>query len=147
MPDLSPPHWSSRFLAIPHAPLGRTREGADCWGLVRMVFRDVAGIDLPAYTGAYQDDAEVREIAAIVETERAAGTWVPVVGTPRELDLVVIRRGRWPSHVGLVADAGGRRMLHVVERMASRIEPWTGPVWGSRLVGIARHRDLTGRGS
>ena len=42
-------HWTARYINIPYINKGREFSGADCWGLVRLVYKNELGIDLPTY--------------------------------------------------------------------------------------------------
>jgi probable lipoprotein NlpC len=132
-------HWSARYVGIPWQDLGRTANGCDCWGLTRLVYAEVPTepVDLPAYDGDYATAEEMAEIAGLIHGAIDGGSWIRVGGLPRELDVLLFRRGRYDSHVGLVAGRG--LMLHMVGEQASRIEPWTRPEWAFRLAGIFRH--------
>ena len=38
------------YLSIPYKPLGTTRSGCDCWGLVRLILSEKFNIELPKQT-------------------------------------------------------------------------------------------------
>lgn len=126
-------HWSERFIGLAYADLGRTPEGVDCWGLVRLVLAS-QGIDVPCYSGGYASTQERAEIAGLIEG--AKPSWIRSL-VPQELDLVTFRRGRLESHVGIVVEPG--RMLHVTSGMPSCIESYRDEYWSARLTGFWRH--------
>ena len=79
------------FTDIPYVDKGRNREGCDCWGLVRLVHVEEAGIVLPMHT----DIEPVATLAAARAVQRAlsADTWRDVRGNVREpLDVILMRR-------------------------------------------------------
>lgn len=126
-------HWSTAFIGLPYADLGRTRAGVDCWGLARLVLKS-QGIDVPSYAGGYASPQERGEIAGLIEGAKPA--WLKVE-EPRAFDLVTFRRGRLESHVGIVVEPG--RMLHVTSGAPSRIESYRDDYWRARLTGFWRH--------
>lgn len=133
-------HWSSDFVGIPHSELGRDRSGADCWGLLYIVFREHLNIEVPSYD-EYSATDERFEIDQILRTATGSGICVPVLsGQEREFDVAVFRRGRLDSHVGVVVQPG--LMLHMAEKQQSRIESYRHGYWKTRLTGIVRHVDL-----
>ena len=75
----------------------------DCYGLLRKVLREVAGIDLPDYR--YPADPAGRAAFA----KGVMADWLPVL-RPRPLDIVLIEDAGEPRHVGLVVRRGC--MLH-----------------------------------
>jgi len=133
-----PLHWSASYIGMPFRELGRTRGGADCWGLTCIVYAEQLAIDLPPYLGLYTSVEERAEISAIVDGAIAeAGTWA-IVDHPQEFDIAVIRQGKYGSHVGILISP--RQMLHMAEKASARIDDFTQPRWASRLTNIYRHR-------
>lgn len=41
------PEWAGRYVGIPFADYGRDQTGADCWGLVRLIWQEQCGLELP----------------------------------------------------------------------------------------------------
>jgi cell wall-associated NlpC family hydrolase len=84
-------------VGLPFVDGGRCTAGVDCWGLVRLVLTERAGLDLPFYDGvSASDGATVRDI---VRQEAAASEWIQVdLAAIKELDVVLMRgpggRGR-----------------------------------------------------
>lgn len=126
--------WS-KYIGIPKRDLGRGFDGADCWGLARLVYQHELGIDLPSYTGIHPCEIERAEIDVIMEGEAAAKRWSEVT-TPVPFDLFLFRIGPFRCHVGVAINA--RQMLHV-HRQSSLIERPSNPEWCKRLIGIYRH--------
>ncbi len=122
------------YVGIPYAPRGRTRAGLDCWGLVRLVYREQFGIDLPAGDAGY-DPANGAHVARLFDGP-ARDEWHEVPD-PMPGDVVLLRVLGYPSHIGIVLDAG--RMLHARERHAVVIERLDAGAWKHRIVGFYRH--------
>lgn len=118
-PDLRP------YLGLPYRPGGDTRDGLDCYGLLRLVLREQCGL--------YLDDAE----------GVTGGEWRRV-DTQHLWDAVLFNIAGQPAHCGIVI--GGGAMLHIMEHATSCIESYTGLRWGSRLEGIYRHTRLSPHG-
>lgn len=127
--------WSDSYIGLPYADRGRDRAGVDCWGLVRLVYADLYGIELPDYSEAYVSAVEGAEIARIVDAAEGVD-WKPI-GKPSRADLMVFRQGRYRCHVGLFVASG--LMLHVAEGHSARIEPYSVGQWLPRLTGTFRH--------
>ncbi|MBN9471661.1 MAG: C40 family peptidase [Bosea sp.] len=140
-------HWSHDLVGIPYRDGGRDGGGHDCWGLCRLAYAYVAGIELPAYD-AVPCAGEMAETAALVDAVADGQNWIEVaLGEARSLDVLVFRRGRTDRHLGLVLGAAAPgRMLHMVEGGSSVVASWSSGVWRWRLIGIRRHRELLGRG-
>ena len=133
----------SGYVGIPFENGGRVREGCDCWGLVRLVLAEVAGIDLPTYGEISAD--ELLKIAHAIEFERASPDWIDVSAMQRRpLDVVVMRRfgeaGRAPVHCGVMLDA--RRMLHTMQSADSHVVGLGHASVNTRILAIYRHRQL-----
>jgi len=98
------------YFGIPDKPKGHARDGADCYGLARLIWRELRGIELPDYTGLYQDDRADAEVASIVAGTKS--TLWRQVDQPEFLDLILFKVGAYDSHVGIYAEPGW--MLHTV---------------------------------
>lgn len=131
--------WSAAYVGIRYAPVGRDRSGCDCWGLVRLVYRDQAGIALPSYAGGYTDPEELAQVDALIGRARADGPWRPV-DRPRPKDVALFRRGRLDSHLGIVVAPG--RMLHMEGEDCAKITDYRTGRWAARLVGHYRHEAM-----
>jgi len=136
------PGWAAGFVGIPQRDHGRSRDGADCWGLAVIAYAELAGIALPLYRDAVSPD-ERAEVAAAIAGEASTRPWRAVDGPAaiRPLDVIVIRQGRWASHLGLVDDPRRRTMLHMGPTGA-RIERFDAPAVRSRITGWWRHAAL-----
>jgi len=114
--------------------------GADCLGLVRGVWREVAGAE-PEQTPAYSADwAEVGGREALLE---AAGRWLrPVpVADMRAGDVLLFRMspGAAAKHCAILSCAGAPepKMIHAYWGWAV-VESWMGVWWRRRLVAVFR---------
>lgn len=124
----------AEFVGLPYRDHGRERDGVDCYGLVRLVLRELRGIELPIYSDEYANGDDIGGIAALVRAGLPRD-WVPIE-RPEAFALVVFR-GR-PTHVGLCVDDG--RFLHSDRPgVTSRVERLDSPLWAPRIEGYYRH--------
>ena len=141
--------WADKYVGLPFKDRGRSLGGCDCWGLVWLVMRLEAAIDLPRYDHIdYQDGKGVRD--KIREQTEATMDWVAVVpGTQRMFDVVVLSShfqslGVWRAtsgHVGIMANEV--RMLHIEpESRGSVCIPVDQGEIITRIRGFYRHRSL-----
>lgn len=124
------------YVGIPFKLHGETREGLDCWGLVRLWYREQYGIDLPAFGDQYGREinaAERAHLAALIRGESAE--WKPIrAGHEARGHVVLCRIMGDESHLGIVVERG--RMLHARPGTDSCVEAYTGPTWARRLAGF-----------
>lgn len=131
----------SEYVGIPYRDAGRSRDGADCWGLAALVFDEVFGIALPAHPDGYTRPESAAARAAIAELSetirRDLFVQIPA-GAEETGDLVLMRIGGAPCHVGVVVVPGS--MLSVRQGQTSVIESYRAMVWRSRVEGFYRYR-------
>ncbi|MGB0912023.1 MAG: NlpC/P60 family protein [Phaeobacter italicus] len=130
--------WSNSYVGIPQQDLGRSRAGADCWGLACIIYQEELGITLPEYLG-YSSPDERGECAALIAGATSSPLWLPVDGPALAFDIAVFRQGRFSSHVGIVIRHG--LMIHVSGADQAKVEGYTTGKWNHRLDGHFRHRD------
>lgn len=124
------------YIGIPYLAGGRDRAGLDCWGLLRTVYSEQLGIDLPSMQDAYITPADRRAIVDLING--GLPEWKLVEPAKERLfDAVLLRIARDACHVGLVAGHG--LLLHVEDDRLSCIERYASPRIARRVVGFYRH--------
>lgn len=140
LPDL-PDGWWAPYLDIPFVHCGRTREGIDCWGLVRLPLVEIAGVDLPSLS--YEDPKSEPKAAlaqghALADEVIASGVFSRVE-KPQPLDVALFARRSQLVHVALFVSCS--KLLSNIDRRRSRTRRLSDlalPVPTS----ILRHREL-----
>lgn len=133
-------NWILPFLSIPFKEFGRDRAGCDCWGLVRLVYRDAFGIALPDYLGAYSGCRDSDALGALIPEEARAWEAIPR-GLEQPGDVIVLRMNGVPMHTGVVVSPG--LMAHVHEGIDTAIEDYRRAVWVRRVIGFYRHKEFS----
>lgn len=139
------PAWASEYVGIPFADYGRTREGADCWGLARLIWRERAGIVLPEFAIDPNDGA-----ACQAAMHSNIGCWVGVApGDEAPLDGVMMtgcygsgrQTRRAEMHVGVVIVPGW--LIHTdAETTYSTLARYRDSLQRHDVVGFWRHTSL-----
>lgn len=136
--------WANEYIRIPFKPLGRGPDGLDCYGLVRLVFLEQLGIELPMlldYEGTTDDDHE--EMEQVIK-DQLSGTdvWIPVVkGAEQPFDVIVANIAGNPVHVAIVVKKN--ILLHIQRGGNAVTEDYRRGVWPypKKIVGIYRHKE------
>lgn len=130
-------HWTARYVGRPFSEDGLGPRAYHCWGLVRAVYRDCLGIDLPTY-----GEISARDLS---RAARAIGAGQDVepwhdVDTPQAYDVCVMAlpRRRWPGHVGVMVDS--RTVMHVEAATHVCVVPVDHFSIRHRVMGYRRHR-------
>jgi len=130
------PPWVARFVGIPFVAHGRDYDGCDCWGLLRLVWRDAFGWEAPLHDGpSWEPGTSADEISAIITRESARYPQIEP-GSEKEGDGIVLRMRGGDMHIGVVVTPG--RMLHVEEACATVVEDYRRPAWRHRIVRFHR---------
>lgn len=122
------------YVGMPFVEHGRSRDGCDCYGLLRLVYMEQLGIVLPAYSEAYASTQDGPGLQALITDElppwRSVSPEIP-------LDAVLMTEGGVIRHVGVVERPGW--VLHVEDGGAAVIEPYRHGRLKRRVVGFYRH--------
>lgn len=119
---------------------GRGPDRYDCWGLVRAIYADCLGIDLPSGIDDYpaMDDKAARgrllqdgqDGWRAIVTRGLPMEPLTVHAAPQSGDVVLMRRGQWLGHVGLLVVDATRplseyhwELLHIEEGTEVTKEP------------------------
>jgi cell wall-associated NlpC family hydrolase len=142
MRDLgAPPDWIGAYMGIPFLEGGRTRQGADCYGLARLVLAERFGIVLPIDPAGARlrgmDRAAKDGLAGRIVAARGAWCDVPRGAVKPGHGILLRVEGR-PFHVGLVVN--DRAFLHTEPHAGAQIEGWDTPRWADRVLGFYEYR-------
>lgn len=140
------PAWAAQYVAVPFREKGRTRDGVDCYGLVRLIYQEQRGIELPSYADDYASTADAREITALVRGEVAA-RWTAIARVEARLfDVAIFTLCGQPTHVGLILDPPW--FIHAMQMDASGaigkiwMERWDVMRWDRRWLTAARWQEI-----
>lgn len=136
--------WAAQYLNIPFRPKGRTREGVDCYGLVRLIYQEQLNIELPSYTEEYETIHDKFEIECLLRGE--VGTrWkeIPLVSA-KEFDGIIFNIVGHPTHFGLIVNAP--RFIHAMrnegQENGGRVTTnlFDSILWRQRIVSAVRYQ-------
>lgn len=133
------PDWVANFIGLEFVEKGRTRDGIDCWGLIKLVLREQFGIeDVPDYFG-YEHTRHCDSVAKCYYDGKADDRWIAVPnGEEQEGDVVLILGAGKPTHCGLVVHPG--TMLHILDGIGSCVDDYRRLKWRPAVEGFYRHR-------
>jgi cell wall-associated NlpC family hydrolase len=120
--------WSDKYIGIPY-------ESLNCYELVRTVYAEECGIDIPAPDQDLTAYSSVELARPIVES-----TWSEVPYAERTAFDVVLFRGLELAHCGVLIDR--HQMLHTRETTGAVIENIGDRFWRPRLKGVYRPKTL-----
>ena len=119
-----------KYIGIPYLENGRSTSGLDCWGLVRLFYKQEFNIDLPSYVEEYSGSYDPKLPQTI---ENYKDSWTKTCA-PKLGDVCLFNMLGEPSHVGIYL--GENKFLHARQDQASVIESTQRPIWRNRLEGI-----------
>lgn len=140
--------WAEEYLGIAFEDRGLTREGLDCWGLVRLILIEQCGIVLPEYSGI--GAGETLQKFRTIRQEALRAEWTEIQPLNEKQYDVVLMRGQFshegtkhsrPIHIGCVVCPG--TLVHI--EMGSRVSVVnyrTHIKVRSRVVSFYRHARL-----
>jgi hypothetical protein len=135
--------WWNDYIGIPYLEKGREKDGLDCWGLVRLVYKEQYNIDIPSFVDEYEsyDSKHISELIAIGK-ENWTKVTEPTIG-----DVILLRINGLFMHVGVVVSPN--QFIHVREGQDAVIERFDTGIWKHRVGGFYKytekvtHGDLT----
>lgn len=135
--------WADRYIRIPFVDGGRDHFGCDCWGLIRLVYRDQLQIELPSY-----GEIDAKNLVGIARKMKAGSEdgeqWIRVVGVPKAFDACLMTwfGKREIAHIGVMIDA--KHVLHTEDRTGVSMSRIDHPHILSRVRMFCRHKALAG---
>lgn len=126
--------WVRNYVGRQHAPDGDGPARFSCWNLVRHVFRNELGIDMPPLVVAIEPISEplLDNVAAIKQAARVSGMRRvnDMHQQPFPNDIVLLR-SQVRLHCGVVVRANGRIcVLHAAHDLGVVCQPWAEAIEG-----------------
>ncbi|MCL2762236.1 MAG: NlpC/P60 family protein [Treponema sp.] len=129
--------WVRKYIGIPFVSNGRTMQGCDCYGLVRLVLQNEYGIELPELSDNYTDALNCEQTARLF-AEKLPVLTAAQIPAPEEKAVAVITENGRPCHIGIVA--GNRYILHANRKTGTVCQRETHPGLQGRIEGYYRVR-------
>lgn len=128
--------WVNELIGIPFVEHGRSLDGCDCWGIVRLGLERGFGVLVPDYAEDYVTTTDREEIAALMNRESLG--WEELRASEAQPgDVVLFRIQGQVCHAGLVL--APPVFLHAVLGIGSALERWDSAIWEKRLWSVLRH--------
>ena len=133
---LKVPGWAGRFIGIPYRDSGFGFDGCNCFGIVYLVLKHRAGIEIDP-----QADVSAADVARA--SNRALSVahnepWREVAGEPQAFDVALLKGD--PFHTGIII--APNILLHVWRSPSSMAMSLDNPRIRARIVGFFRHSAL-----
>jgi lipoprotein Spr len=110
MRDVGYLNWINDYIGrVPYKFGGRDEYGVDCYGLVKLVYAEQYGIELPDWL---TDEMSVSEKSGAINTAIGSGDWEEIE-EPVDGCFVVCYRNRAAHHLGLYYGGG---VLHCADK-------------------------------
>lgn len=125
-----------KYIGVPFVDGGRDIHGADCWGLLCLIYKDLFDVELPDYSISAFDTEEVVKTMSYESKvhnwceveDYQAGDIIAMAMHPRYTDMV--------NHVGLFL--GRSSFIHTQKTTGAIISPVNHMVYGQRIQGAYR---------
>lgn len=134
--------WTNQYIKIPFIDRGRSIEGADCWGLARIIYDYELDIVLPILDH-YNNVLERDVLDSIVRAERTR--WIDVLkGSEKPFDIIILNMAQLPVHVGIVVRPGV--MIHCLRGSGTTVEDYRGikgRKWENQIEGFCRYAECS----
>lgn len=131
------PRWVEQYIGIEYEDCGRGPK-FDCWGLVRQILKDQFSVEVPAYVYETSEDRKI--VGPLIEDESKFYICIEP-GKERLGDLVVMKLGTLPFHIGMVVDKGV--LVHAMPKTDSHLAKYRSEPWKARIRGFYRHVEMS----
>jgi len=132
-------HWATKYIGRPWVKDGDGPDEFNCGGLVRYLYRERLGIEVPTVD---VDALSLLSVAKLLKDKDGGlhKDWVKVEA-PKDMDAVELSHAKDPHHVGLWLDVDGGGVLHCVQGIGVMFSnPTNLHMSGWKIKGYWRHK-------
>ena len=122
--------WHNKYIGIPYQEKGRSLEGADCWGLSRLIYKNEFDIDLPSFSDNYAHE-DTERIAELMIQYREG--WEET-NTYKSGDMILFRVLGHVSHIGVMIN--DTQFIHSRQGQDAAIDSLSTSRWTHRIAGV-----------
>lgn len=125
------------YLRIPYLHRGRTFEGADCFGLIRLFYKHELEIDLPDYTEEYEQEWWKQENLLLDQYKNYG---FKLVKTFEPGNLIMFKNtSNTPGHVGIIL--GDNQFIHMT-RNGVAINSYIRGMWARTIHSVYKQKKV-----
>jgi sulfur carrier protein ThiS len=122
--------WTNKYIGIPYKDAGDDETGLDCWGLVRLVYKNELNVELPSFKEVRISAYDTR--GSIIDEYKQDG-WVETT-EPKMGTVVLVRVKGLPIHTGVMVDS--TKFLNILPGANCVIADITNSKWRDRIIGF-----------
>lgn len=119
---------------VPFVEKGRDMGGADCYGLLCLIYKNELGIELPDYLDIYENTNEREKLSVAIKKDKEEN-WLSV-DKPKEFDVVILNMRGVPMHLGIVTKPN--HMIHCAKGINTTHEHYGTARWKHKVMGFER---------
>ncbi len=124
-----------KYLRIPYQKNGRDYSGVDCYGLVMLVAKEQANIDLPDINNAPVEEYLINDIVNDYKNKFVK------IDKPEPFCLVALSIvPPYTHHIGLVLE-DCKRFIHIRESHTARIDSLDSKLWKPMIRGFYKYAE------
>lgn len=128
--------WSNKYIGIPFKDGGRDSNGLDCWGLVRLIYKDEYNISLPSFNTHYSTVDDTERLEELISQYKEG--WIEA-NSPDEGCVVLFKTMGSITHVGVLINKN--QFLHINEGTNVTIESLDSTRWNKRVIGYYKYNE------
>lgn len=131
--------WVEKYIGIPFKSNGRTKEGCDCYGLVRMALLEESGVALDSYASEYDEAYNLSEAEKVIRCHKGMVSLLSEGEDIKPLDIVLFKIKGFVCHMGLVVDPKAGKFLNTLRNKNSHLASYKSSAYSRRIEGFYRY--------
>jgi len=126
--------WSNKYIGIPFKERGRDFNGVDCWGLVRLIYKNEFNITLPSFVDDYTTTDDTSRLEELIAQYREG--WDEITALESGAVILFKLLGS-ESHIAVAIN--DKQFIHISENSTSVVESIDSVLWRKRIVGYFKY--------